>query len=334
MGTPLKIPWQVKMRLKIALGAMPGLKEQLTRFLPIFRHGPLDDPDYYLRNFCSHYGRYLELADPISSAHPPVLLELGPGFSLISALLGDLFGARQVILIDVGEYASLPQKLKTGILERIETALDTPASSPEQEKPEHQLIRLSTQRSLITIEEIRDKVKTFSQMENPRQYLAEQGILNYRTGGLQSLREIPPETVHFSFSQAVLEHVLREEFTETLEQIFRMTIPGGLSRHVVDFKDHLAGSLNSLKFSQARWERKAVYHSTFYTNRLRCSDVKKAFQQAGWETVESWDRMWESLPVAREKLHPDFQHYSDEELCCSGLVIVGKKPKNPIQSPQ
>jgi ubiquinone/menaquinone biosynthesis C-methylase UbiE len=95
----------------------------------------------------------------------------------------------------------------------------------------------------------------------------------YLTNGLESIRSIPSAMVDFVFSQAVLEHVRRDEFAPMLAETFRVLREDGYSSHEIDIKDHLGQSLHSLRFPESIWESSWFASSGFYTNRLRHSEI-------------------------------------------------------------
>ena len=87
--------WIIKIAIKLILGRLP-FKHQLLRSLNLFRHGKMDDPAYALKIFRLHFKQAPESL---------VVLELGPGDSLASALIAKAHGAKKVYLVDVGSYA-------------------------------------------------------------------------------------------------------------------------------------------------------------------------------------------------------------------------------------
>jgi len=148
---------------------------------------------------------------------------------------------------------------------------------------------------------------------------------NYYVDGLESLKSIQSNTVDFIFSQAVLEHIYLDEFEETINELFRIQKLGGISSHRIDFKDHLAKSLNSLRFSKEFWESAWFASSGFYTNRLRESQVTDYFYKAGYEILVRETDCWEELPLPRAILHSEFEDFSDEDLLIRGLNLIVKK---------
>ena len=66
------------------------------------------------------------------------------------------------------------------------------------------------------------------------------------------MAEVAENTVDIMFSQAVLEHVRKGEFS-TFSALSQVIKPTGGAR-MWWLKDHLGGSLNNLRFSEGLWE--------------------------------------------------------------------------------
>jgi SAM-dependent methyltransferase len=140
-----------------------------------------------------------------------------------------------------------------------------------------------------------------------------------------SLSSIETGTVDLIFSQAVLEHVRKHEFLDTMRECSRVLIPEGVASHRVDLKDHLGGSLNNLRFSERVWESEFFVRSGFYTNRIRFSEMIALFEDAELIVEICEVRRWEHLPVKRSSLSKSFLCFSDEDLTVSGFDVLLRK---------
>jgi SAM-dependent methyltransferase len=277
------LPWRAKIAAKMFLSRLP-IPYGAWRRLSVFRHGAMDAPSYALGVFKRHFSN-----SSLNFARGFVALELGPGDSVGSALIANAYGARHCYLVDVGRFARedlAPYKALVDVLRQ-----------EGREVPEIE--------SMDTLAEL---------------LAATNG--EYLTDGLASLRTIPDAAVDFAWSHAVLEHIDRDIFDETLRELRRVMRPDGVSSHRVDLEDHLAGSLNNLRFSHARWESPLFKNSGFYTNRLRCSEIVRACEAAGFivetRSVERWDR----LPVPKAALALRYRKFSDDELRIRGIDLV------------
>ena len=278
------LPWWAKVSAKIVLSKLPVPYRTFEK-LGMFRHGDMMDTGYALQVFESHRARL-----PSDGAVQGLsCLELGPGDSLASALIGAAHGAAHIELVDAGDFA------RRDLPAYKQLAADLRArglSVPDIEGAQHmeQMLKLLNAR--------------------------------YRTNGLKSLREIPDNSIDFIWSQAVLEHVRHSEFDATLAELARILRPTGIASHRVDLQDHLAHSLNNLRFRHEQWEAPWMASSGFYTNRIRFSDMLKRFQSAGFDVqVNEVDR-WATLPIKRSRLQPEFARLDDEELRVRGFSVT------------
>ncbi len=278
-------PWPVKIVAKLILSRLP-VSYQFWERLHLFKYGDMDQPEHALSLFRAHFER-APLARKPSGGF--VVLELGPGDSLFSALIAKAFGASTTYLVDKGSYAR--EDLKS-YREMAALLRETTGSA----------IDLNGCR---TLQDVLGRCSA-----------------HYLTDGVASLRSLPEGSVDFIWSHHVLEHVRRGEFVPLLRELRRVQQGTGSSCHSIDLQDHLSAALNNLRFREGVWESDFMAKSGFYTNRLRYSELLQIFQQAGFEVeVLSVDR-WPTLPTAREKLAPPFRDLPEEELAVSKFSVL------------
>lgn len=225
------------------------------------------------------YGVFLK---HLQQAGPPpgfTCLELGPGDSLFTALAAHAHGAGGSILVDSGDYASRDLEGNLRMVDYLESR------------------GLAMRVSRASVDGLLSDCRG-----------------RYLTGGLKSLQDLPAGSVDFIFSHAVLEHVRRREFDATLRECRRILKPGGVMSHQVDLEDHLAGSLNNLRFRPGVWESDFMADSGFYTNRLRMAEILRSLEQAGFRTEVDSVARWERLPVARSRMAQPFSGMAEDEL--------------------
>ena len=136
----------------------------------------------------------------------------------------------------------------------------------------------------------------------------------YRTNGLDGLRALPYGSVDFIWSHSVLEHVRKRDFDATMQATYHILKNGGRASHSVDLMDHLAKSLNNLRFPETVWESEFMAGSGFYTNRLRFSQIEDSMRRAGFASVAGKRGCWSELPVPRANLDRQFRDVSEEDL--------------------
>lgn len=275
------IPWWGKIAAKIILARLP-VDYTIWKRLHVCEYGNMEQPSYAHGVFRKHF-------DAVRSRRTLkefVGLELGPGDSLLSAMIAHAYGATAYYLVDVGAFAQLD-------LRRYKAMAD--------------FLRAH---GLPTIE-----VTSLSSTE----VILTACHATYGTSGLASLRAIPDRSVDFAWSHTVLQHVRCNEFLETMKELRRVLRPNGISSHWVDLKDCLGGALNNLRFSTPVWESAIMAESGFYTNRIRYSEMLTLFKEAGFEADVISAKRWDRLPTPRAKLSGHFQSLSDEELCVQGF---------------
>jgi methyltransferase family protein len=150
--------------------------------------------------------------------------------------------------------------------------------------------------------------------------------VTYLTDGIRSLRGLADGCSDWLFSHAVLEHVGLDEFGATVRELFRIQSAGSTSSHQIDFQDHLGHSLHSLRFPRRVWESALFRESGFYTNRLRPSQMRRHFVDAGFRIASWQDECWPAVPLARARLDAEFASLSDRDLTVRSSFVVLAKP--------
>lgn len=286
------IPWWAKIAAKVILSRLP-IGPQAWQRLGLFSPGFMLDASYAIAVFRNHY-------EHVGSPAPGfTYLELGPGDSLATAAVAWAHGAEGGWLIDAGAYASRDIATYRPLISRLAELRN----------------ELNLARDTTVLQNC-DTIDALLAATNCR----------YREDGLMGLRAVPATTVDVVLSQAVLEHVPRQEFAATIGEFHRLLKPHGRMSHQVDFKDHLGGSLHHLRFSEELWEKPwFARRSGFYTNRLALSEVTAALTATGF-TVETASRtQWQDLPLARRRLARQFHGLSDDDLRTSGALLTARK---------
>ncbi len=129
------------------------------------------------------------------------------------------------------------------------------------------------------------------------------------------------------YSFHVMEHV--KNFENSVQEIYRILKPGGISIHQIGIDDHHThydkkeSKKKYMQFSEFTW--KLFYENEVqYINRLQMSDWLALFEKNGFEFLE---KLCESHDIGHIKIRPRYQHYSQEDLECTILTIVYRKPR-------
>jgi len=214
------LPWWVRVPAKIGLSRLP-LPYSFWKSLGLFEHGDMNQPQRAFDTLVAH----AKAAGVLNTAGASMgftktsegfaVLELGPGDSLFSAVIAKALGATQTWLVDAGPFATNDMAAYRGLLDfLVQKGLPVPATHT-----------LTTRDAL----------------------LAHCGG-TYLTSGVQALAQLPKASVDFCFSNAVLEHIPKNDFTSLTQELKRVLKPGGVCLHRVDLKDHLGGGAEQFAF--------------------------------------------------------------------------------------
>jgi SAM-dependent methyltransferase len=281
-----KLPWWLKMFLKILLSRMP-LGYKFWRKIGLFRHGKMDQAEYIFENF-NFYCNTSGLA--AKDLKGKTILEIGPGDSIGTALVSSSYGAK-IILIDVDLYA-------------------------EQDIFVYQALANRLSSLGLKVPNI-DKAKSIDE-------ILEICNAKYLTNGLKSFSNIASDSVDLIVSQAVLEHIKKSDFSNVLNECKRILNKNGIAVHSIDLKDHLENALNNLRFKHNFWESKFISSSGFYTNRIRFFEMIDLFKQAKFIVETSKINKWEKMPTKRKYLSNEFADLSKDDLLVSEFTVLLK----------
>lgn len=280
-----KIPWWGKLLVKLVLSNLP-LNYRIWQRLGLFRHGNMDHHTYLIGVFNGH----LERSGLKNGIAGKTILELGPGDSVGTALVAASHGSRSIML-DTAAYAVQD----IGFYKSLARELSQLGLNPPD---------------LSGVSSLDDVLKACGAI--------------YLTDGLISFAEIPTGSVDLIFSHAVLEHVRRHEFDQTMRECRRVISDSGKVSHRVDLEDHLGGGLNNLRFSARIWESQCFVKAGFYTNRMRCYEMINSFSASGFGVEHLTHNRYSELPISRRVINDEFVSLSDDELMIRGFTVVLK----------
>ncbi len=277
------IPWYARIAAKMALARLP-IPYSVWKKMGIYAHGEMQDPGYAFGVFDYHLA-----ASGSSGRSGLVGLEMGPGDFAASAVIARAAGFSAFHLVDAGDYANKDVE----IYKEVSRACARKGLTPPN-------------------------IERASSFDDVLQACG----ANYLTGGLQSYREIASASVDLMFSQAVLEHVRRDEFAQIAAEMRRILKPGGIASHQIDLGDHLGGGLNNMRIASRWWESELMASSGFYTNRLRFPEICRAFSETGFEVEVVSQNRWNALPIPVSALAAEFRHFSEDDLLISGFHVL------------
>ncbi len=268
--------WFLKIILKILISRLP-IPYSFWNAIGFFKHGKMDSCEYAIKIFELHFFR----AFPEKVPHNLKILELGPGDSIASVIIGYAYGASLTYLVDVDNFVTKD---------------------------------LNFYKRLISILKAKGfKTPNISQAKSVRDLLKLcNGI--YLTDGLSSLQTIENNSINFVWSHSVLEHIRKYQFYEVQKEIKRLLKTSGKASHSIDFQDHLDHGLNNLRFSEKIWESNLFANSGFYTNRIPAVKMHAIFREIGFRIKRKSCGKWRKLPIKRLLINGEFDKYSDTDL--------------------
>jgi SAM-dependent methyltransferase len=281
--------WRLKILVKLSLSILP-VNYRTWSGIGIFKHGKMDDVKYAWNVFNIHFSR-LSLEKNKSWRG----MELGPGDGIMSSIFATLFYKGRVDLVDTDSYINndlVVYKKQLNLLKK---------SYPE--------INLSC---LDTSKDVKMLLQSIDS--------------KYFTKGLESLELIDGLSYDLIFSQAVLEHVKQELFIDTMKECYRLLKPKGIMSHVIDFKDHMGGELNNMRFPSDLWESEWFASAGgFYTNRIKITEIVSICEEIGFSVEVFSIRKFPNIPIKREQLSKEFKNLSNYDLSVSGSHLIMKK---------
>ena len=268
--------WSLKILLKIIFSRL-HIPYSFWKLIGFFKHGKMDSCEYSTKIFNLHFNR----AFPKNLPSNFNILELGPGDSIASAIIGFAYGASCIYLVDIDNYVTKDLNFYKKLISYLDTkGLNTP--------------NISNAKSL------KDILKSCNAF--------------YLTDGLSSLKTIKKNSIDFVWSHSVLEHIRKYQFCDLQRELKRLLKSSGKASHSIDFQDHLDFGLNNLRFSEKIWESKLFANSGFYTNRIPALKMHEIFRELGFKIKRESFGKWKKLPTKRSSMNKEFDIYSDKDL--------------------
>ncbi|WP_168047008.1 methyltransferase domain-containing protein [Falsiroseomonas frigidaquae] len=278
-------PWWLKFGVKLVLGALP-VPPGAWRAIGLRRHSfDALDPARLVEPLSWRAGRF----QAVAGRAPRSVLEVGPGAMVLRAPIAAALGFGPVWYLDVEDAA------------------------PRDLAPYRAAAEAARQAGLVPPD--------LSACTSREDVLA---ACNARllVGGPEALAAVPAGSVDLVFSEVALEHVRREALAPLLAALRRVTAPGGLGLHAVDFHDHLGGRLRHLTFRPEFWDGRAVARAGLYCNQLGLSQFLAAFAAAGFRARASHRLVWPLPLLPPGGAHPDIGRAPEDDRICHAALEV------------
>jgi SAM-dependent methyltransferase len=245
-------------------------------------------------------------------ARDKTILEIGPGFSVGVLFLAGLSGARKVCAVD---------------------------AFPHDKGSDHEFISSMYEHLLRDRTSFFTDIKTLGDdafTDTFARFITrdDQGRFSYRNDKLDfrfpyTVENLPWADSSFDcvYSSATFEH-FRNPYAAAKE-LYRVTTHDGINYHSVDLRDHrnFDKPLDFLTVNKEQWQGIGNASGSYsHTNRLRSSEIATCFERQGF-------RVLKEIPFLRctvteelkQRLHPDFRRFSDDELGILGCIYIFQK---------
>jgi hypothetical protein len=151
-------------------------------------------------------------------------------------------------------------------------------------------------------------------------------VQDVRSSGLAN------RSVDMVFSHGVLEHLPPPMLSEALAELRRLCSGSSVMSHFIGMADQFANfdrsitPFNNMRYSDRAW--RWWNNSLIPQNRLRVSDYRRAYGEAGFEIVAEEDLSGAESDLASIRLAPEFARYDRKDLLVLFSWLVGR-PMDP-----
>jgi hypothetical protein len=304
--------WRIKGVAQKLLSTLPGgvsLNDVLQRRAGGLRHFPREVASRVLDDWVVIASYMKELGVGLAGLS---YVEIGTGWIPTLPVCYALAGARSVSTFDLTRH--LNHRLTHRLLDELEPLLPSISEACGQ----------SLSVAEKTLAELRASTTT--------EELFRRACIDYRAPANAAHTDLSDESVDVVFSNNVLEHVRRSDIVGIMHESHRILRKGGLAIHCVNPGDHYAyfdrsiTRINYLAYTDRQWS--FWNNRLLYQNRLRPVDFIRMTELAGFDIVlqrnEPEADLLSKLPLM--KTASEFNCYAPEELCCTSIGFVARKP--------
>lgn len=279
------IPFVLRHRLQIYISTHPE-----SRITNCFRQ------DFIVKHHHAGFCHMMDFIEELDMSGRNAC-ELGPGGSLSNAFYLYQLGGDSTCLIDVHNFVN------TGYILSKKEYRDYVLPAEYEKK-----------RSL----------PSFKDGASLEKYMKEINAVYY-TDGLAGYKRVPNESVDFLYSCTVLQHIRRNIFVDSVNEMYRMMKLGAVGYHWVDLMDMMGGKKNHLRYSDEYWNDEVHRNMRCYTNRIQCREMCKIFQDAGFKIKRIEREYFDRLPIKKRLLNDGFKGLPKRELYTKTFSIIVEK---------
>lgn len=257
--------------------------------------------NYFRQDFIMerHHANFCHVIDGVGKMNllGKSTCELGPGGSLSNAFYLFQMGGHAHALLDVQDFINTGRNVS---------------------KKEYQDFMLPSR-----YEKKRD-LPPFKEGKPLSKYMKEINA-TYYFDGLDGYRRMPGESVDFLYSCTVLQHIRKNIFIDSVNEMYRMMKFGAISFHTVDLRDMLGGKKNHLRYSDEYWNDEAHRNMRCYTNRIQCAEMCEIFKEVGFKIKKVTRECFKKPPINKRMLDAAFKGIPDKELYTKTFSIMLEK---------
>jgi ubiquinone/menaquinone biosynthesis C-methylase UbiE len=155
--------------------------------------------------------------------------------------------------------------------------------------------------------------------------------INYKAP-VVNYSHIEDESIDCVTSTATLEHVVKKDIYNILNEAYRIIKKDGIVSFMIDYVDHYSYSdkdlplFNFYKYSEKSWKKYNPY--SHYQNRIRHNDYLKIFSESGFEVLNEIKIMCSEKDmneIKKMKIDKKFEDYSISDLSVKSAFIFLRK---------
>ena len=237
------------------------------------------------------------------------ILELGPGYTLVSGLLYVVHGARSYVAADLYPFAAKDSSTYRALREHL---AERPPLVPFPGLSEARAVAL---RRLDEVVDLSGAEARFDEARVAWRYPVDASALPF-----------PDASFDVVLSNASFEHF--EDPGRAARECARVLAPGGLGLHQIDMRDHrdFSRPLEFLRYGDDEWRDTWRSYQRMFTNRLRKGDFVRLFEEAGTRVESAVANMKAEVDAAlRARLDARFRDLPREELEAAAAFFVVRK---------
>jgi len=306
--------WLLKTALQRGISGLPRsewwnglLQRYVTGGLRVQPYGEFQAKVKACRRHLDHYREFSRLPRADFT-----VVEIGTGWFPIIPIGLYLCGAREIWTFDI------VRLLRKDALRKVIEYFSLFAQTGELNKilP---AVRSSSVSKLIELAPLATKVLPVEFLERLNIHALVQDV---RTSGLAD------GSVDMVFSHGVLEHLPSRVLAEVFAQLRKLCSEVSVMSHFIGMADQFASfdssitPFNNMQYSARAW--RWLNNSLIPQNRLRVSDYRRAYGDAGFEIVAEENLNGAESDLASVRLAAEFEHYDQQDLLVLFSWLVGR----------